>query len=207
MNKLLSIFQGKISKTKNQFSDFVFKERTLNVSDKLINEALEADETFSRKLSEKGLSKIHLQVEQDKFTVTGVLNKHIKDAGFTVELRPEKIVWTKDEQVIFMEMLDYDLQMRQGGYLNLLKLTIIKLFMALFSQETVLKKANIEVQDGLIKIDLKDAGENSRRILRSIELREIQCLPGSFSITIKPREDMAKENMSLLKNWIMGFRE
>ncbi|MCA1742955.1 MAG: hypothetical protein LC631_03265 [Desulfovibrionales bacterium] len=75
MSKLLSAFQNKFSSAKDQLGEFLFKERTLNVSDKLINEAVQADETFSGKLSEKGLSKVHLQAEQDKLIVTGILSQ------------------------------------------------------------------------------------------------------------------------------------
>ncbi len=207
MNKLLSAFQDKLSSAKNQLTEFLFKERTLNVSDKLINQAIEADETFRDKLSEKGLSKVNFQAEQDKLIVTGIISKHVKDAAFRVKFSPERIVWTKDEQAIFLRMLDYDLKMQQDGYFDLFKLTMIKMFMAAFGQETVLRKADIDVKDGLIKVDLKDAGENARRIMRSIELRKIQCLPGSISITIKPRKDMARENMSLLKNWLMDIKQ
>ncbi|MFN2269138.1 MAG: hypothetical protein ABR533_12755 [Desulfonatronovibrio sp.] len=75
MSKLLSAFQNKFSSAKDQLGEFPFKERTLNVSDKLLNEAVQADETFSGKLSEKGLSKVHLQAEQDKLIVTGILSQ------------------------------------------------------------------------------------------------------------------------------------
>ncbi|WP_045213662.1 hypothetical protein [Desulfonatronovibrio magnus] len=207
MNKLLSAFQDKFSNAKDQLGEFLFKERTLDISDKLINQAVQADERFRGKLSEKGLSEVHFQAEQDKLVVNGVLSKHVKDAGFKVELRPEKITWTKDEQVIFMKMLDYDLKMQQGGYFDLFKLSMVKVFMAAFGQETALKKANIEVQDGLIKFDFKDAGGNAKRIFRSIELKNIQCLPGSIAITFKPRKDMANDNMNVLKNWLADLRQ
>ena len=207
MNKILSAFQDKLSSAKEQLSDLIGKERTLYVSDKLINDAINADEKFTGKLSEKGLTQVHFQAEQDQLIVTGMLNKDSKEVEFKVELRPDKIVWTKDEQAIFLKLLDYDLKMQQGGYLDLIKLTLVKMMMSVFGHEMVLKKTDIKVQDGLIIIDLNEVDDKYRRIMQSIELNSIQCLDGKIAITIKPREDMAKENVSLLKNWLAHLKQ
>ncbi len=203
MSKLLSSLSSTLSRAKGKVADYVFKERTLEISEDTVNRLIEADESFSNKLSEKGLSRVRFQVEQDRITLSGILKKHVKGAAFKVELTPEKILWTKDEQTIFMKMLDYELKMEQGGYFDIVKLAMVKMIMALFSQEKILKFINIEVEDKLIKIDMKDAGQNTRKIMQSIELREIRCLAGRLAVTIKPRPDMTRENISLIRDWLL----
>ncbi|MFN2267426.1 MAG: hypothetical protein ABR533_04060 [Desulfonatronovibrio sp.] len=202
MNKLWSTFENKLSQVRDKMSDIVFKERTIDVSENAINKLIQTDEKFSSKLKEKGLSNVRLQVKDNKIVVTGILEKHVKDAAFTVELRPEKIIWTKEEQTIFMKMLDYDLKMEKGGYFNLVKLTMVKMIMAVFKGEKVLKYVNIDTEDDLIKINLKDVNHNIRKVVQSIELKQIQCLPGTLSLTILPRPDIAREHLMLVKDWV-----
>ncbi|MFN2342857.1 MAG: hypothetical protein ABR542_05825 [Desulfonatronovibrio sp.] len=202
MNKLWSTFENKLSQVRDKMSDIVFKERTIDVSENAINKLIQTDEKFSSKLKEKGLSNVRLQVKDNKIVVTGILEKHVKDAAFTVELRPEKIIWTKEEQTIFMKMLDYDLKMEKGGYFNLVKLTMVKMIMAVFKGEKVLKYVNIDTEDDLIKINLKDVNHNIRKVVQSIELKQIECLPGTLSLTILPRPDIAREHLMLVKDWV-----
>ncbi len=202
MNKFWSTLESKIIQAKDKMSDIVFKERTIDVSENAINKLIQTDEKFSSKLKEKGLSNVRLKVKEDKIIVTGILEKHVKDAAFTVELRPEKIIWTKEEQAIFMKMLDYDLKMEKGGYFNLVKLTMIKMIMAIFRGEKVLKYVNIDMQDDLVKIDLKDIDPSIRKVVQSIELKQIRCFPGTLSLTILPRPDIAREHLMLVKDWV-----
>lgn len=203
MNKLWSTLENKISRAKDKMSDIVFRERTIDVSENAINKLIQTDEEFSSKLKEKGISNVHFQVKNDKIVVTGILEKHVKDAAFTVELRPEKIIWTKEEQAVLLKMLDYDLKMEKGGYFSLIKLTMIKMLMAIFRGEKILKYVNIDMQDDLVKIDLKDISPNLRKVVQSIELKQIKCLPGTLSLTIMPRPDIAREHIMLVKDWLV----
>ena len=186
MNRLFSSIGDKFSGARDKIKDFVLKERTINVPESLINQLVRADEKFFRKISSKGLSQVNVGIDLDKLIITGQAQKLDENLGFRAELYPEKIVWTRDEQAIFLKILDYDLKIENSGYFDVFKVAIIKTVMAIAGENLALEHIDVQMEDGLIKVDVNSSGSGVRKLAGSFQLREIRCLPGKLAVTVRP---------------------
>lgn len=202
MNKLWSTVGKQISRARESLSDMVLQEKTLDVPEKAVNKLIQADEKLSGKLEEKGLSGLYLKIKEERIVVSGELKKYSQDVGFKVTLRPEKIVWTRQEQALFFKIMDYDLQTDQNGYLDLVKMAMIKMVTAVFRTERVLKYMDMDIQDDLLKMDLRDTDHAGSRVLQSVDLKQIKCFPGRLSLTVQLRPDVARENILQVRDWV-----
>ncbi len=203
MHDLLNAFEKGFLKARDMLTEFVFRPRTVYLSEKIINSLIDADRDFVRRLEEKGLSGVKVRIGVDRLIVSGVLTKKVKGTGLNLELSPEQIVWTKDEQAVFMKVTCYSLENIDNSCLGMIKVAIIRMTAALFSPETLLRNMGIEMRGRLIKIDMKNTSRNSKIILQSIELTEISCLEDKLALTIRPRPGIAGENLALVRDWLI----
>lgn len=186
MNGLFSRIGDKFFGARDKIKDFVHKERTINVSEGLINKLIQADEKYFRKISSKGLSGVNVGIDRDKLIITGQARQQGENFGFKAELYPEKVVWTQDEQAIYLKILDYDLKIDDPGYFDVFKMAIIKTVMAIAGEGAALEHIDVQMEDGLIKIDIISSGQGVKKLAGSFQVKEIKCLPGNLAVTVRP---------------------
>lgn len=186
MNRLFSSIGDKFSGARDKIKDFVHKERTINVPESLINQLIRADEKFFQKISSKGLSQVNVGIDLDKLIITGQAEKQDENFGFRAELYPEKVVWTRDEQTIYLRILDYDLNIEDSGYFDVFKLAIIKTVLAVTGEGAALEQIDVQMEDGLIKVDVNSSGRGVKKLAGSFQVSKIKCLPGKLAVKVQP---------------------
>ncbi len=186
MKKIFSKIEDKFSGARNKIKNFAYKERTINVSESLINQLIQADEKYFRKISSKGLSEVNVSIDTDKLIVTGKARKQDENFGFKAELYPEKVVWTRDEQAIYLKMLDYDLKIDDPGYFEVFRLAIIKTILAITGESAALEHIDVQMEDGMIKVDVSSSSQGIKKLAGSFQVKEIKCLPGKLAVRVQP---------------------
>ena len=186
MKGVFSRIEDKFSGARNKIKDFVHKERTINVSESLINQLIRADEKLFRKMSSKGLNGVNIGIDLDKMIITGQARKQDENLGFKAELYPEKVVWTRDVHAVYLKILDYDLSIDDPGYFEVFKLAIIKTVMAIAGENAALEHIGVQMEDGLIKVDIKSSGQGVKKLAGSFQVKEIRCLPGKLAVKVLP---------------------
>lgn len=96
------------------------------------------------------------------------------------------MVWTQDEQAIYLKILDYDLKIDDPGYFDVFKMAIIKTVMAIAGEGAALEHIDVQMEDGLIKIDIISSGQGVKKLAGSFQVKEIKCLPGNLAVTVRP---------------------
>ena len=55
-----------------------------------------------------------------------------------------------------------------------------------FLVEPDLEHIDVQMEDGLIKVDIKSSGQGVKKLAGSFQVKEIRCLPGKLAVKVIP---------------------
>ncbi len=108
MSKSFSSLRGKVANAVDKAGDFISKERSLQISESVINQALQAEEETIKGLRKKGLSRVQVNIKQDRINANGLLQD--RNLQFDIGLFPQEVSWNRQEQLMHLRVDDLSIQ-------------------------------------------------------------------------------------------------
>ena len=184
MNKGFSSLRDKVNSAVDKAGEFISKERSIQLSQKVINQALQAEEETVKGLRQKGLSRVQVDIKKDRIDATGLIQD--KNMQFEIGLVPKEVSWNRQEQLMHFQVDGLKIKSTVQGVFPAIKTAFIRMALTVIGAHRALKLTGLDIQEGSIRLDVRDLLKSAAGIAGLVQIKSIHAEPATLRILYKP---------------------